>query len=165
MNRVEIRGNRKGALITLGLGLAGLVLVAVLEPLRTPYVTIAVSLAFLVGLVAALDRRVKLAISDDGVRYAEWGRAVVPWHEFSGYRWTSWRGQPCLELAPRRPSELVAGFSAVGKLNHHAGRLVGMPPFAIRASRLAASDAALTKLVGAHLPHQPVDFERPGSRR
>lgn len=162
MSRVEIGGNRKGALIALGVGLAGLLLVATVELMRSPFVIVLVAVAFLVGLVAALDRRAKLRISDEGVRWAEWGPVVVAWHEFSGYRWTRWRGQPHLQLVPRRPSELVASFSALGRLNHHSGRLVGMPPFAIRASRLAVSDAYLTELVSAHLPEQPVDFERPG---
>ncbi|MDX1503677.1 MAG: hypothetical protein R3325_15065 [Thermoanaerobaculia bacterium] len=148
-------------MLTLGVGLGGLLLVALLDFLRTPLVVFAVSVATLVGLFAALDRRVKLAISDAGVRYCEWGRAEIPWHEFSGYRWSRWRSQPHLQLVPRRPTELLATFSAVGRLHHYAGRLAGMPPFALRPSRLAISDAALDELLAAHLPLQPVDFEHP----
>ena len=84
---------------------------------------------------------------------------VVPWHEFAGYRWARWRHQPYLQLFPRRPTELVAGFSAVGKLNHFCASLVRMPPFSIGANQLEVSDRELTELTARYLPEQTISEE------
>lgn len=155
MEEVQIRGSRAAALAALSVGVAGLVALLLVEFLRTPLLTFVVLVTLLAGLFALFDRRVKVSFSDAGIRYSGWGRGVVPWHELAGYRWTTWRHQAYLQLFPRRPTELVAGFSPVGKLNHFCARLVRMPPFSIGAYQLEVSAAKLTELTARYLPEQP----------
>ena len=159
MEEIQIRRSRAGALVTLGVGVAGLAAWLLVDFLRTPFIAFLMVMTILVGLVALIDRRVKLSFSEAGICYAGWGPAVVPWDEFSGFRWTSWRGQPYLQLFPRRPTELVAGFSAVGKLNHYCAGLVRIPRFSIAANQLEVSDSVLTDLTARYLPEQPVAVE------
>ncbi len=151
MEEVVIRGHRGVYLLVLGVGALGLALAAS-ELFRGPWALLVFSVATLLGLVGALDRRVKLSLSEAGIRYARWGPAVVPWHEFSGYRRVFWRGSPYLELVPRRPIELVAGFSWLGRLNHRSAGLVRMPRFALQVTSLAASESALVEALGRYLP-------------
>ena len=159
MEEVRIRRSRAAALATLGIGLACLAALLAIDFLRTPFVVFVVMMAILVGLAALIDRRVKLSFSEAGIRYAGWGPAVVPWDEFAGFRWASWRGQPYLQLFPRRPTELIAGFSAVGKLNHYCAGLVRIPRFSIAANQLEVSDSMLAELMARYLPEQPVAVE------
>lgn len=159
METVRVRRSRGVALATLVVGLAGLAAALAVDFLRKPLVLIVMIVAILVGVTAWVDRRVKLVLSDAGIRYAGWGGAVVPWREFAGYRWTHWRGQPYLQLLPRRPTELVAGFSAMGKLNHSCAGWLRMPRFGIGASGLAVSETVLTELIARHLPEQPAGLE------
>lgn len=159
MAEFRFRKSRRVALVALGIGLAGLAAVLAVDLLRKPMVIFVVAVAILAGLAAWLDRRVKLALSEAGIRYSGWGPAVVPWDEFSGYRWTSWRGQPYLQLFPRRPTELVAGFSPVGRLNHACAGWLRMPRFSVAAAGLDAPVAVLNELVARRLPEQPVAME------
>ncbi len=154
MAEVQIRASRGLGVLALAVGLLGAVLVAI-GFLRTPVFLLAVAALLFSGLGLLLDRRVKLAISDEGIRYARWGPAIVPWHEFSGFRRTSWRQQPHLELVPRRPTELVESFSAYGKLNHLSYRLARMPPFSIAVTQLAIHDGELAALLARYLPEEP----------
>ena len=94
MEEVQIRRSRAGALVTVGVGVAGLAAWLLVDFLRTPFIAFLMAMTILVGLVALIDRRVKLSFSEAGIRYAGWGPAVVPWDEFSGFRWASWRRQP-----------------------------------------------------------------------
>lgn len=154
MAEVQIRASRGLGAFALAIGLLGAVLIAI-GFVRAPVFVLAVAALFFSGLGLVLDRRVKLAISEEGVRYARWGPSVVPWHEFSGFRRTVWRQQPHLQLVPRRPSELVASFSAYGKLNHSSYRVAGMPPFSIAVTQLDVHDGDLAALVARYLPEEP----------
>ena len=151
MEEVRIRRSRAAALAALGIGSACSAALLVLDFLRTPFVVFAVVMVFLVGLAALIDRRVQLSFSEAGIRYSGWGPAVVPWNEFTSFGWASWRGLPYLQLFPLRPTELAAGFSAVGKLNHYCAGLLRIPPFSIAASQLDVSDSALTELTARYL--------------
>ncbi len=159
MEEIQIRRSRAAALVTLGVGVAGLAAWLLVDFLRTPFIAFLMVMTLLVGLVALIDRRVKLSFSEAGIRYAGWGPAIVPWDEFAGFRWASWRGQPYLQLFPRRPTELVPAFSAVGKLNHYCAGLVRIPRFSIAANQLEVSDSVLTDLTARYLPEQPVAVE------
>jgi hypothetical protein len=149
---LEARSSRAVGFVLLAVGGLALAVAAVWDPLRTP---LRLSLVAIVGLLGAwrlLDRRVRLAITPDGIRYADWGPALVPWQEFSGYAWTRWRQNPYLQLIPRRPSELVATFSALGRLGHLGARWLRMPRFSIAVTPLDVSHAALDEAVSRHLP-------------
>lgn len=146
------RSSRAVGLVLLAVGGLALALAALWDPLRTPFRLSLVGIVVLLGAWRLLDRRVRLAITPDGIRYADWGPAVVPWQEFSGYTWIRWRQNPYLQLQPRRPSELVATFSPLGRLGHLGARWLRMPPFTIAVTPLDLSQAALEKAVARHLP-------------
>lgn len=156
MAEVQIRASRRLGAIALAVGALGLIVIAV-DLVRTPVFLLAVGALFFSGLGLLLDRRVKLALSKAGIRYSRWGPSIVPWHEFSGYRWATWRQQPYLQLLPRRPTELVAGFSAYGKLNHFCYQVARMPPFSIAVAHLEINDGDLKGLVARYLPEQPAN--------
>ncbi len=149
---LEARSSRAVGFVVLGVGGLGLALAAVLELFRGPFGLFVFTLAILIGVWRLLDRKVRLAVFSDGIRYADWGPALVPWHEFSGYAWTRWRQNPYLRLVPRRPSELAATFSPVGRLNDLGARLIRMPRFAIAVTPLDVSEAALEEAIARHLP-------------
>lgn len=153
----ELRVGNSRAIMAGALALGALCLLgaALFEPLRGTFKLLLFGVLFLVGLVGCLDRRIKLEITGAGVRYAGFGPAVLPWHEFSGFRWKTWRGSPYLQLTPRRPTEVLHQFSALGKLNHYAARLVGTPVFAIRVAPLAVPPDEVAAHLGAHLPELP----------
>jgi len=149
---LQVRSSRAVGFVALAIGGAGLVLAALWEPLRGPFPLAVFGVAMLVGVWRVLDRWVRFAISADGIRYGDWGSALVPWEEFSGYTWTSWRQNRYLQLIPRRPTELVATFSLTGRLGHHGAGWVRMPRFAIAVTPLDIGEAELEKAVGQHLP-------------
>jgi hypothetical protein len=122
---------------------------------RTPFTMALCVVAILVGFFGAIDRRVKLGISDGGVYYSEWGPSITPWLEFSGFRWKTWRGHPYLQLVPRRPSDLVVGFSRVGKINHRGQELLRIPRFSIAVNALDVTNDRLEELIARHLPNLP----------
>ena len=148
----EVQSSRAVAVALFALGAIMLIGALLWRPLRTPRNLLLFATAIGIAVWRALDRRVRLAISADGIRYADWGGAVVPWHEFSGYRWKTWRQNPYLELVPRRPTELLATFSPVGRLNCWAARLVRMPAFAIAVTPLGVTTGDLEAAVARHLP-------------
>ncbi len=148
---INVYSSRAVAVLVLAIGVICLALAALWEPLRTPYALAVFVVAALVGAWMLFDPRVRLTISDEGIRYADWGPALVPWREFSGYVWTSWRHNPYLQLIPRRPSQLVERFSRVGRFNHHLGRLVGIPSFSIAVTPLEISERELTAHVAQYL--------------
>ncbi|MFQ5528227.1 MAG: hypothetical protein ACE5GX_18485 [Thermoanaerobaculia bacterium] len=154
LEEVRIRSSRRMGVFALGIGGLGLALVA-FGLLQTPLFIFAVGTLIFSGLLLLIDRRVKLVFSEAGIRYARWGPSVVPWHEFAGYRWVQWRHQSQLQLLPRRPSELVDGFSAYGKLNNFCYRLLRLPPFSIAAQQLEALNSELEEFVRRYLPEQP----------
>jgi hypothetical protein len=149
---LEVRSSRAVGLFALALGGLGLLAAAAWEPLRSPLHLFVFAALTAVGAWRGLDRRVRLRVSAEGIRYADWGPAVIPWHEFSGYAWRTWRGSPYLQLVPRRPSELVATFSPLGRLSHAAARLVRMPAVAIAVTPLHVSARELESAVAGHLP-------------
>lgn len=149
---LEVRSSRAVGFVALAIGGLGLVLAVLWEPLRGPLPLAVFGVVILVGVWRVLDRRVRLSISPDGVRYADWGPALVPWEEFSGYGWTSWRQNPYLQLIPRRPSELVATFSWLGRFSHLAAGWIRMPRFAIAVTPLDLGEAALDAAVSRYLP-------------
>jgi len=149
---LEARSSRAVGLVLLAIGVLALGLATVWDPLRTPFRLSLVGIVGLLGAWRVLDRRVRLALSPQGIRYADWGPAVVPWEEFSGYVWTRWRQNPYLQLIPRRPSELVATFSPLGRLGHLGARWLRMPRFSIAVTPLGVSQAALDAAVARHLP-------------
>ena len=149
---IEARSSRELGYLAAGIGGLGLAGAAIWEPLRAFYPVLVFCVACAVGVWRILDRGVRLEVSDAGVRYADWGRIVVPWREFSGYRWCRWQGNPHLQLVPRRPSDLLAGFSFFGRLNCRAARLVRMPAFAIATTPLDVGEAELEEVVARHLP-------------
>lgn len=155
MEEVRVRRSRKVAVLAALVGLAGLSVTLLVDFVRTPFVTVLCAVAILVGLFGMIDRRVKLRISEEGVRYSEWGPSVVPWLEFSGFRWATWRGQPYLQLLPRRTSELVAGFSKVGRINHRSQELLRIPRFSIAVNALDVKAERLEELVAEYLPQLP----------
>lgn len=155
MEEVQIRKSRRVGVLALAIGVLGLPVVLVLESARRPMFIVVVLALVLSGVFPLVDRRVKLGLSQAGIRYSRWGPSVVPWHEFAGYRWARWRKQPHLQLSPRRPSELVAGFSSYGKLNHLCYRLLRMPQFSIAAIQLEVRDSQLEELVARYLPAEP----------
>ena len=122
---------------------------------RRAYSILVFSTAFLVGAAGLLDRRARLALSPEGIRYLRWGRSVIPWQEFRGYRWTSWRGQPYLQLLPHRPAELTKRLSTLGRFEHFCARLLRAPLFAIAVVPLAASNDALEAGIGRFVEHHP----------
>ncbi len=136
----------------LTVGLAGAALVLTNELFHTPFFAVVCGAAILWGLIGLLDRRVQLALSDEGIRYRRWGPTVVPWHEFSGFRWVTWRHSRQLQLVARRPSELPEGFSRLGRLNHLCCRLLRMPAFSIAVPPLAIAEFELEAWVSRHLP-------------
>lgn len=149
---LQIRSSRAVGFAALAIGALGLVLAVLWEPLRGPLPLAVFGVAILVGVWRVLDRRVRLEISPDGIRYADWGAALVPWEEFSGYTWTSWRQNLYLQLNPRRPSEMVASFSWVGRLNHFAAGWTRMPRFAIAITPLDLGEVDLDEAVARYLP-------------
>jgi len=149
---LEVPCSRRVGLLALALGATALSGGMAWEPLRSPFNLLLFATLALVGAWRALDRRVRLTTSADGIRYADWGHARIPWVEFSGYRWRRWRGNPYLQLVPRRPSELVAGFSAAGRLSHRTARLIRMPVFAIAVAPLQLSETELEGAVARYLP-------------
>jgi len=108
--------------------------------------------AVLLVAVGIFDRRIKLALLDVGVRYAQWGSAVVPWQEFSAYRWATWRRSPYLQLVPRQTSRTLDSYSLFGKLNHRLARIIGAPEFGIAVTALDISDAELAERISQYLP-------------
>ena len=156
MEEVQIRKARAVGVLALAFGVLGLGVVLVFESARRPLFIVVVLALVFSGVFPLVDRRVKLGFSEAGIRYSRWGPSVVPWHEFAGYRWAKWRHQPHLQLLPRRPSELVAGFSSYGKLNHFCYRLLRMPQFSIAATQLEVRDSRLEELVARYLPAEPV---------
>jgi hypothetical protein len=155
--KIEVRSSRTVGLIAFVIGGLGLALAAVWGPLRTPYPLFVFTIAVLVGAWRLLDRRVRLTVSDGGIRYADWGPTLIPWREFSGYAWTIWRNNPYLQLTPRRPSQLVERFSPLGKLNHHLGRIVGIPGFSIAVTPLEIPGSVLAAHIALFLPE--VNFQ------
>jgi len=149
-----IRNVRRVFVVTLLIGCTGLALAAAVELFRTPYVIVVFIAAALVGAVGVFDHRVKLSLSNAGIRYAQWGPAVVPWYEFSTYRWATWRRYRYLQLVPRRPSQLVEHFSRIGKLNHRLARIVGIPVFSIAVTPLKISEWELAEYISRYLPEK-----------
>ena len=156
MEEVQIRTSRRLGVFALAAGGFGLAVTLAVEFMRTPLLIMAVLGLIFSAILLLVDRRVKLAFSEAGIRYSRWGPSVVPWREFAGYRWVKWRHQPHLQLLPRRPSELVAGFSLYGKLNRFCYRLLRMPSFSIAATQLEVRDSQLEELVARYLPEQPL---------
>lgn len=159
---LEVRSSRAVGAVALGIGGLALGLAIVWEPLRTPFRLSLFGAAVLIGFWGLLDRRLRLSISAEGIRYADWGRRLVPWREFSAHAWTSWRRNPYLQLIPHRPSELARTFSPIGRFNHFAAGLMRMPLFAIAVTPLAVSEADLDKAVARHLPRAAPPPVRPG---
>jgi len=155
MEEVQIRTSRRLGVFSLAASGLGAAVILAVEFMRIPLLIVAVLALMFSAILLLVDRRVKLAFSDAGMRYSRWRPSVVPWHEFAGYRWVKWRHQPHLRLLPRRPSELVAGFSPYGKFNHFCYGLLRMPPFSIAASQLEVHDSRLEELVARYLPEQP----------
>ncbi len=155
MEEVQIRTSRRLGVFALGAGGIALAVILAVEFMRTPLLIVAVLALIFSAILLLVDRRVKLAFSDAGIRYSRWRPSAVPWHEFAGYRWVKWRHQPHLQLLPRRPSELVAGFSPYGKFNHFCYGLLRMPPFSIAATQLEVHDSQLEELVARYLPEHP----------
>ncbi len=155
MEEVRIRRSRRVAAVAATVGVGGLALTLAVDFVRTPLTTALCAVAVVVGVLGMIDRRVKLLLSEDGVRYSEWGSSVIPWLEFSGFRWAAWRGQPYLQLLPRRPSQLVADFSKVGRINHRSRELLRMPRFGIAVSALEVTAPRLAELVARYLPELP----------
>lgn len=160
MEEVRIRGSRRVAAITLVVGCVGLAAVGAIDLLRKPFTVAVFVVAVLVGGLSLLDRRVKLFLSSAGVRYARWGPSTLPWHEFTSFRWATWRGQPYLQLLVRRPSHLVTTFSPLGKLNYYSSRLLRIPPFSIATIPLEVTPAVLAELIARHLPEAPSSRKR-----
>ena len=155
MEEVQIRTSRRLGVFSLAASGLGAAVILAVEFMRIPLLIVAVLALMFSAILLLVDRRVKLAFSDAGMRYSRWRPSVVPWHEFAGYRWVKWRHQSHLQLLPRRPSELVAGFSPYGKFNHFCYGLLRMPPFSIAASQLEVHDSRLEELVARYLPEQP----------
>ena len=155
MDEVRIYSARRLGLYLSIAGAAGLGLGLARDALRRPLLLILAAGLLVAGLLVALDRRPQLMLSDAGIRCARWGSTRLPWLEFSGYRWVSWRHQRLLELLPRRPEELIGALSAYGRLNAHCARLLRMPAFAIAPAPLEIDEARLERLVARHLPAQP----------
>lgn len=155
MEEVQVRRSRRVSVLAAVVGVAGLAVTMMVDFVRTPFTMALCVVAILVGLFGAIDRRVKLGISDGGVYYSEWGPSVTPWLEFSGFRWKTWRGQPYLQLVPRRPLDLVVGFSRVGKINHRSQELLRIPRFSIAVNALDLSNDRLEELIARHLPNLP----------
>ena len=157
MDEAQIRGSKGAGWVALAIGIGALAVVSAVDFLRTPVVVLPAIVATLSALALLLDRRVKLSLSPEGIRYSGWSRDRIPWEELSAYRLQRWRGQPYLQLVPRRPSELVGSFSPVGRLNHAAARLLRMPSFSIGISQLEVSESALAERIAVHLPGLPAD--------
>lgn len=153
--KIEIRKSRRVATVVLIVGGLGLTAALASDLFRIPLLVAVSGVAVLLGGVSLADRRPMLVLSPDGLRYSRWGRSEVPWYELAGFRWVTWRGQPFLQLMPRRPAELVAGFSPVGKLNHYSGRWVRMPDFSIQVTPLEVVSDTLERLVARYLPRDP----------
>lgn len=134
------------------IGCIGLVLAKLFEVFRSPYLIFVSIAALLLGAASTFDRRIKLALLDDGIRYAQWGPVVVPWQEFSAYRRASWRRNPYLQLMPCRPSRILDSFSLLGKLNHRLARIVGVPVFSIAVTPLEITETELEELISQYLP-------------
>lgn len=152
---MKVRGSRAVAGVVLGIGCLGLALAATTQLFRAPTSILVFATAFLVGAASLLDRRARLTLSPAGIRYLRWGRSVIPWQEFRGYRWASWRGQPYLQLLPHRPAELTQAFSALGRFEHFCARLLRAPLFAIAVTPLAAANDALEAGIGRFVELHP----------
>ena len=139
----------------LAIGCVGLVLAAGIEWFREPYSVFVFLTATLVGAQGVFDRRPKLSISPRGIRYARWGGAAVPWEEFAGYRWVSWRNLPHLQLIPHRASQLAQNFSMLGRLEQFCARLLRAPSFAIAVTPLEIDEVALEDEVRKYLTISP----------
>ena len=152
---MQIRGSRAVAGVVLAIGCLGVALAAATQLFRAPYLILVFTTAFLVGAAGLLDRRARLTLSPAGIRYLRWGRSVIPWQEFRGYRWASWRGQPHLQLLPHRPAELTQGFSPLGRFEHFCARLLRAPLFAIAVVPLAVTNDTLEAGIGRFVELQP----------
>lgn len=152
---MRIRGSRAVATLSLAIGCLGMALAAATQLFRAPYSMLAFATALLVGAAGLLDRRARLTLSPAGIRYLRWGRSVIPWQEFRGYRWASWRRQAYLQLLPHRPAELVQEFSILGRLEYFCTRLLGAPLFAIAVVPLAVTKDALEVGIGRFVDLHP----------
>lgn len=70
----------------------------------------------LVGLWVLLDRRVKLRVDADGIRYVGWGDIHVQWAEIAAVETRSFRGTEQICVIPRYPSQLVERVPAWHRL-------------------------------------------------
>ena len=123
-----------------------------LQGSRAPYLLIVSGVALLLGTVGMFDRRIKLTVLDDGICYAQWGSEVIPWQEFSAYRWATWRQSPYLQLVPLQSLRVLHRFSLLGKLNHRLAGIIGVPEFGIAVTPLAVSEAQLVEGISKFLP-------------
>ena len=149
---VYVRNSSKIFTMILVLGCIGLVLAIPFQLFRSAYLIFVSIAALLLGAVGICDRRIKLTLLDAGVRYAQWGPVVVPWHEFAAYRWTTWRTSSYLQLLPLRSSTLLQECSPVGRLNHRLARIIGAPVFSIAVTALDISSAELAERISHYLP-------------
>ena len=149
---LHARGLRELYLLCLAVGFVGLGLVVAFEDFRDPFTIFVFVTATLLGAYGLLDRRVKLSLSRDGIRYLRWGSTVIPWHEFSAYRLVRWRSNPYVQLVPRRPERVLQNFSWLGRLNNRCARLIGQPTFSVAVTPLAITDRQLEAMIGEYLP-------------
>lgn len=152
---VHARNSRKVFKINLAVGCIGLVLAIFFETFRSPYAIVVFVAAFLLGAAGIFDRRLKLTLLDVGVRYAQWGSVFVPWQEFSGYRWATWRNSPYLQLVPRQPTRTLNSFSLAGKLNQRLARIIGVSAFGVAVTPLDVSRSELEECVSRYLQKHP----------
>ena len=148
---VYVRNSSKIFTIILVIGCIGLVLAILLQVFRSPYLIYVSIAALLLGAVGIFDRRVKLTLLDGGIRYARWGPVVIPWQEFSAYRWATWRRSPYLQLVPLQPLKTLEAFSPLGRLNQQLARIIGVPEFSIAVTSLDVTDEELAERIVQYL--------------
>ena len=149
------RNSRGAGLLLMAIGALGFLGAALWPPLSFPYALALFGVAALVGVWQYFDRRIKLELSPSGFRYAGWGTVKIPWREFSGFRWSSWRSNPYLQLYPRRPDHVLEQFSALGRINHSAGAMVRIPPFSVAVTPLDVAQGDIEYVLSKYLSRTP----------
>ncbi len=150
-SRIEASNVPRVGYLAVATGILGLALAVLWEGFRTPSGIVFVATAFGAGMWRVLDRRVRLEMSADGIRYRDWGLGTFSWMEFQGFRLTTWRGNLVVQLVPRDADAVLSRFSRYGRLNQRIGRLGGFPTFGIHVAPLTVTPRQAVAVTGHYL--------------
>lgn len=152
MNELQVRNSNAVFKVVLFIGAAGLVVAYFVSGARTSALVFVCQIAVLVGIAGLLDRRVKLHVSETGIRYAQWGPELIPWGQFSACRRVSWKSNAYVQLLPVMPETVLNSLSRGGKLNQRIAEMMGIPAFGIAVTPLEITEEELVNAIARYLP-------------